>query len=839
MQLTQAGSVPAQGACLNGIKVSPAIGWGSRQGNFSKPVEPNYLLYTAIIAPLLFSGLIAIGSPILRERSGWVALCSALISAGALLLLAFRMDLPGSEVFRANWIPSMGINFSFLVDGISLFFGLIVSLIGLLVVFYAIHYLDKETRHARFYSSLLLFMGAMLGTVFSNNIILLFCFWELTGLASFLLIGFEFHDNSSRVGARQALLVTSFTGLLLLVGFVMVAQVGGTMEISELLAGGLPLEEHKGWLTAAMVLIVLGAFGKSAQFPFHFWLPNAMAAPTPVSAYLHSATMVKLGVFLCARVFPFFVTLELWPQLLSIVAFGTMLIAAVFALMSHDLKAILAYSTVSQLGFLIGYYGLGPAGGVQYDYLHILNHVFYKGSLFMIVGIVAHATGERDIRKLGGLGKRMPLAAVTCALAAATMAGLPGTTGFLSKELMLKEIFEVRPAHGVLGAYAMTCVIAMSVLKVAFSARLFLNLFTGREPEGVAAHFHAPSLALQLPPLLLVTCAVIGGVAPVTLEHLFGWLTVPGVNVAPDHLALWHGVTRELIVSATIVVAGLVVYFAGQATGWRWATIPKLFRFDFAFEHGLVLFSKATKAITSALSADRPMNYLPIIFAFIVGLFAWFFVQNMSLIQEVLQVKLEFHHLRTFVAALIALAVIGAMVLKRWATQLISLSVAGFLACFYFVLYRAPDLALTQILVEAVTLILILLLLGRFPKSAEIGEISERTSPRRRTFNIVISISVGLLMTVFVLLMTGKRHPHPIGNDVLQLTVPLAEGRNAVNTILVDFRGFDTMGEISVLVIAMLGCLGLLLRYKRTEEEYKAGPMGPPGYGTQPRRKRK
>ncbi|MFN7138797.1 MAG: hydrogen gas-evolving membrane-bound hydrogenase subunit E, partial [Limisphaerales bacterium] len=597
------------------------------------------------------------------------------------------------------------------------------------------------------------------------------------------------------------------------------------------LTSGLPLEEHKEWLTAAMFLVVLGAFGKSAQFPFHFWLPNAMAAPTPVSAYLHSATMVKLGVFLCARVFPFFVGLELWPQLLAVVAFGTMVIASLMALMSHDLKAILAYSTVSQLGFLIGYYGLGPVTGVEYDYLHILNHVLYKGSMFMIVGAVAHATHERDIRKLGGLMKRAPLLGITCAIAAATMAGFPGTTGFLSKEMMFKEIFDASAVHGYLGTYASICVAVASAVQVAFSARIFMNIFMGKEPEGLDHHWHAPSLPLLIPPMLLAGTAFICGLAPFVLDKLFHLLTVPGVNIAPDHLVIWHGFTRELLISAIVVGIGLIVYLVGQKTHWRWADIPKTFRFDFAFEHALAIFSKGTKQITGALRSDRPVDYLPIIFLFIVAVFGYFFAQNWDRLSFMNGARLEVDHLRTFIATLIALAVVGAVILKRWTTQLISLSVAGFLTTFYFVLYQAPDLALTQILVEAVTLILILLLLGRFPKSAEKGEVLKTFSKARQSFNLLVSALVGLMMTAFILMVTNKPHPEPIGTSFLEETVPLAEGSNAVNTILVDFRGFDTMGEIAVLVIAMLGCLGLLSRYKRTAEEYKAGPMGPPGFG--------
>jgi NADH:ubiquinone oxidoreductase subunit 5 (subunit L)/multisubunit Na+/H+ antiporter MnhA subunit len=369
---------------------SPPQSQGSAAGAVARPNDmdlPAICILFALGLPLLGSPFVALAGRRLGRRVGWLAFAFPVISTAALLVLFINLPLPHATVVTWPWIPSLGINLSFLLDGLSLFFGLIVSGMGCLVFFYANHYLDDHyEHHGRFYCYLTLFMAAMLGTVFANNLMLLFAFWELTGLASFLLIGFLHTEESSRVGARQALLVTGFTGLVMLTGIIMLYTVTGTYQFSEIVTGGLPVAEHKTWLTVAMVLVVIGAFGKSAQFPLHFWLPNAMAAPTPVSAYLHSATMVKLGVFLCARIYPLFVENDLWAPLLSSVAFTTMALAAVLALLSHDLKAILAYSTVSQLGFLIGYYGLGPAKGVDYDYLHILNHVFYKGALFMIVG---------------------------------------------------------------------------------------------------------------------------------------------------------------------------------------------------------------------------------------------------------------------------------------------------------------------------------------------------------------------------------------------------------------------------------------------------------------------
>ncbi|MCX8157905.1 MAG: proton-conducting transporter membrane subunit [Verrucomicrobiae bacterium] len=772
-------------------------------------------------------------------RVAWLALAFPLVAFGALLTLALSLHWPARLVIEIPWIPTLGINLSFLVDGLSLFFGLVVSGMGCLIFFYAGHYLDEHfEHHGRFYSYLVLFMAAMLGTVFANNLLMMFVFWELTGLASFLLIGFLHGEESSRVGARQALVVTAGTGLALLAGLIMIYAVTGTYDFHALAGAGLPWSHYGGWLTVAMGLVLLGAFGKSAQFPLHFWLPNAMAAPTPVSAYLHSATMVKLGVFLCARLFPLFAEQALWAPLVSIVGFTTMAFCAVLALLAHDLKAILAFSTCSQLGYLIGYYGLGPAEGVEYDYLHIFNHVLYKGSLFMIVGVVAHAAGIRDIRQLGGLFRRLPLLGSATLVAAAAMAGLPGTTGFLSKEMMLKEIFEALGPHEFLSWFATACVLLTSLVKVAFSTRLFVNIFLGPEPPEIARQFHAPSLWMQLPPAILAGAALLFGVAPALLDAWFQPLAVAGLN-RPGHLALWHGFTRELLASTLIVIAGFGLYWLGVRTRWRWHEIPRSWQFDRFFETALEGLAAFAKALTRFVRSDSPTAYLPVVLGFVIltvgGTLAWHFGLDARLLEQIAAADWpRLNAMRSLVAALIVLAVGGVLVLQRWTTQLISLSVAGFLICFYFVLYRAPDLALTQILVEVVTLFLILLLLGRFPKSAEEGEVSWQAPGWRQAINAGLAAGVGILTTALILVATSQPAQQRLGDFFLAQTVPLAEGRNAVNTILVDFRGFDTLGEIAVLLIATLGGLGLLMRYKRTREEYQQGPLGPPGFGTLP-----
>lgn len=795
-------------------------------------------LLLALGLPLLGGPLLALAGRRLGPRVGWLALLFPVISTVALLALAVNVNLPTRTVITWPWVPSLGLNLSFLVDGLSVFFGLVVSGMGCLVFVHAIFYLGHDYAHlGRFYCYLVLFMGAMLGTVFANHLVLLFIFWELTGVASFLLIGFLHEEAGSRVGARQALLVTGTTGLALFAGVVLLQQLCGTASMADLLVGPLPWEEHHSALTVAMMLVLVGAFGKSAQFPFHFWLPNAMAAPTPVSAYLHSATMVKLGVFLVARLYPLFVGHEWWLPLLTVIAFTTMALGAVLALLSHDLKAILAFSTVSQLGYLLGYYGLGPSNGVEYDYLHILNHVFYKGALFMVVGIVAHAAGLRDIRQLGGLFRRMPLLGVTTLVATGTMAGIPGTTGFLSKEMMLKEIFEAMRAHDALGLYATACVVLTSVVKVAFSVRLFANIFLGATPEPVRRNFHAPTVWIQLPPALLAVSALVLGVFPSLLDAPLRALAVEGLN-HPQPLALWHGFTKELLVSSAVVAVGFTLYWLGERTDWRWHHIPRWLRFDAVFEAGVEAFSKFTKAVTRVLCSDQPVHYLPIIVTFFVMLVGGGLLWNAPALPDRFAPDWGVvHPVRALAAGLIALATLGVLLLRRWTAQLISLSVAGFLTCFYFVLYRAPDLALTQILVETVTLILVLLLLARFPHSAQAGEERRKPVKLRRVFHILLALSVGGLATALVLVVTATPHADPIGRNFLAHTVELAGGSNAVNTILVDFRGFDTLGEITVLVIATLGCLGLLMRYKRTPEEYQQGPLGPPGFGVDEQRK--
>jgi NADH:ubiquinone oxidoreductase subunit 5 (subunit L)/multisubunit Na+/H+ antiporter MnhA subunit len=795
------------------------------------------MLLLALGLPMVGSLVLALAGRRMGARVGWLALVVPLMSTALLGALAMNASLPGRWGVEVAWVPALGLNLSFVVDGLSMMFGLVVSGMGCLVMFHAIFYLGPDFRHAgRFYSYLALFMGAMLGTVFSDHVVLLFVFWELTGVASFLLIGFLHGEEKSRVGARQALLVTGSTGLALFAGVMLLQRATGTASLSVLLERGLPWSERGGELGLAMVLMLVGAFGKSAQFPFHFWLLNAMAAPTPVSAYLHSATMVKLGVFLVARIYPLFVVSPWWMPLLGTVGFTTMVLAAVLALVSHDLKSILAWSTISQLGYLLGQYGMGPEGGVGHDQLHLVSHVLYKGCLFMVAGVVMHATGLRDVREMGGLFGRLPMLGMAAVLAGGSMAGLPGTLGFVGKEAMLADLFRsVRDGGDPWGWYAVGCVGVASVAKIAFSLRLVAGVFFGKEPDGTAAQYHAPGLGMQLPALLLAAGVLLLGVWPGLLDGLFGQWAVEGLN-RPKPLSVWHGWSVELLASGGMMMAGVMVYEVGRRTGWRGWRIPEVLGVDKGFEWLLERFQGSTKAWTRRLGSDRPAEHLSIVVGFVVMAMGVGMVGLVpGLMERLWPEEVGMDPLRTGVAGLIAMTVVGVLLLRRWTAQLISLAVAGFLTCFYFVLYRAPDLALTQILVETVTLILVLLLLARFPESVQVGEETRKPGRWTHYLHIGLALATGCVATGLILVVTSAPHPEPLGERYLEQTVPLAKGSNAVNTLLVDFRGFDTLGEVTVLVVATLGCLGLLMRYKRTPEENRQGPMGPPGFGVEER----
>lgn len=771
------------------------------------------LILIAIFLPVLAVPLLIYTSRALKNNLAWVAFACAVISALSVVIAGISAGWHGPLVLHLPWISHLGIHFSFLIDGVSLFFALIVTVMGALVCFYARFYLvETPLETGRFYSYLMLFMSAMLGTVFSNNLILLFLFWELTGIASFFLIGFFYEEEASRRGALMALIVTAGAGLVMLAGFILLGAFAGTYDVLEIISQKETAFVFQSGLLIPLLLIMIGAFAKSAQFPFHFWLPNAMAAPTPVSAYLHSAAMVKLGIFLTARLYPVLVESPLWMPLLVTIGFLTMTLGAVLALLSNDIKALLAYTTVSQLGFLIGVYGLGTEQGVTQDFFHILNHVFYKGSLFMVAGIIIHSMGIKDIRKMGGLFKVMPLTAISCILAGAAMAGIPGTTGFISKELMVASIFDFFAIYKVAGIVLLLALGISAACLIATGLRLIIKLFFGTLPSDEAHAPHTPSLWFQLPPFILAACTLLFGLLPGLLGDFLHTMFVTGLHDGEGaHLAIWHGFTKELFFSLTVIIIGVGLFVFGNARQWAFTRIPAVLQFDDYYDKTMNGITTIAVKLTALVRTDRPSSYFPIILGFIGAALFLSLLSVSNRLPGLFQPD-TISWLEAVTALIIGAFALAVILTKHWVAKLIALSVTGFLVSFYFMLYQAPDLALTQMMIEAVSLVLILLLLGRLPKIMEARELKKPVRLSVAAFKIGLSALVGLIMATLIMLITITAHPAPVGDYVKEHTVPLAEGANAVNTILVDFRGFDTMGEISVLVISMLGILGLLMK---------------------------
>lgn len=717
-----------------------------------------------------------------------------------------------------NWFPELGIALSLQIDGLSLFFGLVVAGMGTLIYIYTgSYFVEKPGEYRRFYQYLLLFLAAMLGTVFSGNLLFLYVWWELTGVASFFLIGYLHRSEESRKGARMALLTTVSTGMCLLAGILLIGITAGTFTIVELVEQSQDHLDNPIW-QAGFILILLGAFGKSAQFPFFYWLPNAMAAPTPVSAYLHSATMVKLGVFLVARIFPVFRPLESWLPVLILIGFGTFLIGAFLSLVSHKLKAILAYSTVSQLGFLIGFYGMSPGIGAHWDLLHIANHVLYKGALFMVVGIIDHSTGIKDIRQLGGLRHRLPLLFWITLISAGSMAGVIFTSGFLSKEYMLKEKLDYLSDGIFLNAFPIMVVIIGSVFKVAFSLRFLLNVFTGPESPKAVAHFHKPSFLFQLPPLILTVCTLVAGLFPTLLAKVLLAFQTPGLHAADvPKLKIWHGLSSPaFVISCGILLAGYVLFRFAEKDQWQFARVPLLLRFDEAFDRMVEGLPAFGNSVSRALGTAHPWTYGPIILG--MGLL-W--IGLPLLVQQPGDLWPDPGNggwlMPVLAAILLAAAGLCLLLARSWKAQVILMGSIGFLVTFYFVLYRAPDLALTQILIEAASLVLLLIFILRFPALRH----SPVKLPRgRAAVNLILAASTGVLMFLFTLLFAGSPSTEPLGEAYLAASKPLAKGTNAVNTILIDFRGFDTLLEIGVLLIATLGVAGLLRRVRNRRNSH-------------------
>ncbi|MDH5539505.1 MAG: proton-conducting transporter membrane subunit, partial [Rhizobacter sp.] len=529
------------------------------------------VLAIVVLLPLLLGTSLCFWSgrantPARRRLTAWLA--AAVAGASLALLLSQAPLVFGGQVLlnHAEWVPAIGLNANFRLDGLALMFGLLITGIGLLIILYAAWYLHDHDPAGKFFSQLMLFMAAMLGIVLSDNLLLLVVFWELTSVSSFLLIGYWGHKAESRAGARMALAVTGGGGLVLLAGVVLLGQIAGSYDLSVMFQRVSQIQAHP-LFPVALLLFLVGAFTKSAQWPFHFWLPEAMAAPTPVSAYLHSATMVKAGIFLLARVYPVFGGVGLFEAIVASVGLATMVFAAYVAVFKHDLKGLLAYSTISHLGLVVFLIGLASPLSAVAAMFHILNHATFKASLFMTAGIIDHETGSRDMRQLSGLMKYMPWTATLAMIAAASMAGVPLANGFLSKEMFFTEAVDAQ-RHFAWGVMVPLAATFGGIFSVAYSLRFIHDVFFSGEPKNLPnPHPHEPPLLMKAPVALLVVLCVVVGLAPALtfgpMVHVAA-TAVLGATPPEYHLAIWHGFNLPLLMSAIALVGGVAMYFALQ-----------------------------------------------------------------------------------------------------------------------------------------------------------------------------------------------------------------------------------------------------------------------------------
>ncbi|HEY0333412.1 MAG TPA: monovalent cation/H+ antiporter subunit A [Stenotrophomonas sp.] len=767
--------------------------------------------------PFVMAAVVAALRARSRRSLAWIAAAAPLL---ALVVLAWLTPaVLAGHVVRGDhaWLPQIGLAFSLRMDGLAwMFVGLILA-IGALVVMYARYYLSPQDSAARFYAFLLMFMGAMLGVVLAGNLLLLMVFWELTSLTSFLLIGYWSRRRDAREGARMALVITAGGGLALLGGVLLIGRVVGSYDLDVVLASGDAIRASASY-PAILVLVLLGVFTKSAQFPFHFWLPQAMAAPTPVSAYLHSATMVKAGVFLLARLHPALAGTDLFFYTVSGIGALTLLVGAWNAIFQHDLKGLLAYSTISHLGLITMLFGLSTPLAVVAGVFHILNHAVFKASLFMAAGIVDHETGTRDMRRLGNLRRYLPATSALAIVASLAMAGIPLLNGFLSKEMFFAVALETEAPVPMRVATSVAALLA-GVLGVAYSLRFVHDTFFGQGPRDLDHLPHEAPLFMRIPVGILVALCVAVGVVP-------GLTVAPALRAAagailgtrmPEYsLAIWHGWSWPLAMSIAGSLGGVALYFGLRRFLDLYAVVTRSQGRQLFDWHLGSLFAMALRFTDLIANGSlQRMLLMLVLAAVLVGaapflgggdLPAWPAPQPMPLLGWALWLLL------------VACALAALFLYRQRLLAVLVLGGTGLAVSLAFVFLSAPDLALTQLLVEMVTLTLMLLAMNYLPGTST-GE--PRRWRRWRDASLAIVAGAGAAALTYTLMTSPSR---TMAGEVLARSLPEAYGRNVVNVILVDFRGFDTFGEITVFAIAGLVVHALLRRARMAPEKVMPGP---------------
>jgi len=757
-----------------------------------------------LLALILTGFLAAIAAPFIHKITPKFSGAILTLYPISIFLYLFLMlsDVSGGEVILLSykWFPSLDINLNFIVDGLSLIFALIISGIGAIIVFYTSGYLAGHRKLARFYGYLLFFMTSMLGVVLSDNIIALFIFWELTSISSYLLIGFNHEDERSRYAALQALLVTGGGGLILMAGLLLMGYIGRTFSLSELMNQSTLITGHYLYVPI-LICVFFGAFTKSAQFPFHFWLPNAMEAPTPVSAYLHSATMVKAGVFLLARLSPALSGTDAWR--ITLITFGgiTMLMGAAMAIGQNDLKRILAYTTVSALGIMVFLLGMGGQYAVTAAITFLIVHALYKGSLFLVAGAIDHETGTRDIRQLSGLKSYLPLIFFGAILAAFSYSGIPPFLGFIAKELIYESTIHYFLSPAILTIMA----VLTNMFLVATAIMTGIRPFFGKYTETPKHPHHAP-VTLWIGPVILGILGLTFGIFPVLISK--GLISPAVVSVLQStgvKLALWHGFSPILLLSLITLAGGVGIYYLSYTVKNYQAVFNKIAKVGPEEIYNILLKGLINFAYlqTKFFQSGYIRRYLYWILSVFIGLIMFaLFKYNVLEIASVDFSGIYFYEV--LIVLIMLLSTVKAIISKTVLGAVVALGIVGYGVAIIFAFFSAPDLALTQFSIETLTVILLVLVAYNIPKFSNIS------STNTKIRDAVISIASGLTVTILMLIVLNMPAESKISSFFLEHSYTMAHGRNVVNVILVDFRGLDTMGEITVLAIAALGVYTLL-----------------------------
>ncbi|WP_066194249.1 MULTISPECIES: Na+/H+ antiporter subunit A [Gracilibacillus] len=719
-----------------------------------------------------------------------------------------------------NWIPSLHIDLSFYLDGLSLLFVLLISGIGTLVTLYSIFYLDTSERLGQFYVYLLLFMTAMFGVVLSDNVFVLYSFWELTSISSFLLIGYWNFKERSRYGALKSMLITVFGGLSMLGGFILLTLETGTTSIQGMISQA-DLILSSDYFGLILALILLGAFTKSAQFPFHIWLPDAMEAPTPVSAYLHSATMVKAGIFLVARFTPIFSGNEWFFILVSGIGIVTLIWGSYMAVRQTDLKGILAFSTISQLGMIMSMLGFGTSVAIYAAVFHILNHATFKGSLFMIAGIVDHETGTRDIRKLGGLFTLMPISATLAFFGTFSMAGvpLPFLNGFYSKEMFFDASLAIETSSQIAGTLATAIpylAVFGSIFTFVYSMYLVFGTFMGKQQlDELPKKPHEAPIGMLISPIILVIGVVTIGLFPNLVNSSFLAHTAEAIYGSPveKHVQFWHGFIPPLYMSLIVVAVGAVLALTIRYWNKIYTILPGKLSLNKCYDFLVDQSEKTSAKITNTYMNGSLRSYMSYILVAIlaVSITVMWLTDGFALdTSDLAVITIE----EMVIAIAMAVAAIATIFTRSKLAAILILGVVGYSLALLFVIYRAPDLALTQLVIETITVALFLLCFYHLPNLRQRTEkISEKTT------NLIISIAFGGLMTLVAISAHSTKLFDKISDYFLEVSHDIGGGDNVVNVILVDMRGIDTLFEIVVLGIAAFAIYGLIKLRKKKEAE--------------------